>query len=134
MDISSVSLDGKRITPEVPPDALAYVLTTSGSTGTPKAVRLEHQAVVNYVEAARRTFGYSPCDRVLQFASLNFDTAGEEIYPAIASGATVVLRTNAMIAHPEAFLERCEQLGITVLILPTSFWHHIVACLNQGMK
>ncbi|MEO6236333.1 MAG: amino acid adenylation domain-containing protein [Vicinamibacterales bacterium] len=111
----------------VPPDrwtdALACVLYTSGSTGEPKGVELLHRGLANYTSFAVSYFGLHPGDRVLQFASLAFDTAAEEIYPALASGATLVLRDEAMLESPAEFMRRCAELRISVLDLPTTYFH-----------
>jgi amino acid adenylation domain-containing protein len=108
---------------------LAYVIYTSGSTGTPKGVMVEHRALVNFVKAAGDTYALQPCDRVLQFASLSFDTAAEEIYPCLARGSTLVLRDDAMLQSVRRFLERCGEWKLTVLDLPTAYWHELVAGL-----
>jgi amino acid adenylation domain-containing protein len=105
---------------------LAYVMYTSGSTGTPKGVMIEHRALANFVNSASAHYEVNADDRVLQFASLSFDTSAEEIYCALACGATLVLRADSMITSPKQFLESCGELGITVLDLPTGYWHHMV--------
>ncbi len=105
----------------------AYVIYTSGSTGLPKGVVVPHRAIASFVRAARETYGLCPGDRVLQFASLSFDTSAEEIWPALASGATLVLRPDDMAASIPSFLRELGRLGITVLDLPTAFWHELVA-------
>lgn len=91
-------------TVSVTEDALAYVLYTSGSTGQPKGTMLEHRAIVNFIRAACRAYELSPDDRILQFASYNFDSSIEEIYPALTAGATLVLRTDAMLDSMSTFL------------------------------
>lgn len=108
-------------------DDLAYVIYTSGSTGRPKGVMIEHHALANFVNSASTEYEFNRTDRVLQFASFCFDTSVEEIYCALARGATLVLRNDAMLTSPKQFLETVSQLGITVLDLPTGYWHHLAA-------
>jgi len=80
------------------PGNLAYVIYTSGSTGRPKGVGVPHAALVNFVAGASEAYGISSRDRVLQFASVSFDTSAEEIYPCLTRGATLVLRSEQMIS------------------------------------
>lgn len=116
---------------DVPLSDLAYVMYTSGSTGTPKGVMIEHRALANFVVSMIDEYKITAEDRVLQFASLSFDTSAEEIYCALACGATLVLRADAMITSPKQFLESCAELGITVLDLPTGYWHHLVNAIVE---
>src|SRR5258708_17526376 len=74
----------------------AYVIYMSGSTGHPKGVLMQHGSLANYCEAAGSAYVIEPTDRVLQFASLSFDTSAEEIYPCLTRGATLVLRRDSM--------------------------------------
>ncbi|WP_084610648.1 hybrid non-ribosomal peptide synthetase/type I polyketide synthase [Archangium violaceum] len=117
---------------DVPPEAAAYVLYTSGSTGKPKGVVVQHRSLVNFTRAAWQSFPVEPGDRVLQFASVSWDTSAEEFYPCLTRGGTLVLRTPEMLDVPEAFLARCEAAGVTQLNLPTAFWHEVVASLEAG--
>jgi amino acid adenylation domain-containing protein len=106
---------------------LAYVIYTSGSTGKPKGVMIEHGALANFVTAAIQLYGVQGDDRVLQFASLSFDAAAEEMYPCLLTGGTLVLRSDAMISSPSQFVNTCQDWHITVLDLPTAYWQQIVA-------
>ncbi|HEU4323408.1 MAG TPA: amino acid adenylation domain-containing protein [Roseiflexaceae bacterium] len=112
---------------EIGPEQLAYVIYTSGSVGLPKGVLVEHRSLVNYTEAAREAYGVGEGDRVLQFASISFDASAEEIYTALTGGATLVLRSEQMLETVETFLRICTQWQISVLSLPTAFWHELVA-------
>ncbi|HYR10383.1 MAG TPA: amino acid adenylation domain-containing protein, partial [Longimicrobium sp.] len=112
------------------PGTLAYVIYTSGSTGTPKGVGVEHRSIAGYVLHAAREFGIAPGDRVLQFTSLSFDPAGEEIFATLTAGATLVLRTDASMDTPQAFWEVCGDGGITVLDLPTAVWSRFLPHLR----
>jgi amino acid adenylation domain-containing protein/non-ribosomal peptide synthase protein (TIGR01720 family) len=115
----------------VKPENLAYVIYTSGSTGKPKGVLIEHRSLVNYTTAAIAEYGIEKRDRVLQFASISFDASAEEIYPCLTSGATLVLRTDSMLDSAGVFLEKCRTWNLTVLSLPTAYWHELTASLSQ---
>lgn len=117
---------------------LAYVIYTSGSTGSPKGVMIQHDGVANQIRAFTGVLGLGPDDRVLQFSNLSFDTSVEEIFGSLASGACLVLRTDAWLAGPEAFWRLCQTYRITVVDLPTRYWQqlaesreHIPACVRH---
>ncbi|MEC7583122.1 MAG: amino acid adenylation domain-containing protein [Planctomycetota bacterium] len=113
---------------DVDDSELAACLFTSGSSGEPKAVELLHGGLRNYSQAARNEFGIDREDRVLQFASLTFDTAFEEILPTLASGATLVLRDDDL--SPATLLAQCARHAISVLDFPTAFFHVFAAHLE----
>ena len=115
----------------VGPANLAYVIYTSGSTGNPKGVMIEHRSLVNFTVTAAAAYEIGPADRVLQFASLCFDLSVEEIYPALTQGATIVLRTDEMISSARDFIHYCGVWRITILDLPTAYWHELTDALNQ---
>ncbi len=109
---------------------LAYAIYTSGSTGKPKGVAIQHQSLVNYTKAAIVQYDLEPSDRILQFASISFDAAAEEIFPSLVRGATLMLRTDEMLSSVPTFLEICGNWKLTILDLPTAFWHQIVVDLS----
>jgi amino acid adenylation domain-containing protein len=121
-----------RSTVPVSPDDLAYVIYTSGSTGTPKGVEITHRSLANFALASAESFALRPADRVLQFASFSFDTAAEEIFPCLITGATLVLRNDQMLYSASAFLSQCRQWQITVLDLPTVYWHELTENIAAG--
>ncbi|HET6676075.1 MAG TPA: amino acid adenylation domain-containing protein, partial [Nitrospiraceae bacterium] len=110
---------------------LAYVLYTSGTSGRPKGVMVEERSLANYVEAIARHIRLGPDDRVLQFASIGFDTAAEEIFPCLTRGGTLVLRNVSMMDSMARFLDTCRRWDISVLDLPTALWHELVARMDQ---
>jgi amino acid adenylation domain-containing protein len=102
---------------------LAYVIYTSGSTGKPKGVLIPHRAVVNHNRAIIKEFDLRPADRILQFATLSFDTAVEEIFPCWLVGATLVLRSAEMGLTSADLLRLIDEQRLSVLNLPTAYWH-----------
>lgn len=113
------------------PDDTAYVLFTSGSSGRPKPVPVPYAALDAVVPALRELFGIAPDDRVLQFASLSWDTCFEEILPTLTGGATLVFDSDAHAGSLPRFLRMVERQAITVLDLPTAFWHELVHHLAE---
>ncbi len=101
---------------------LAYVIYTSGSTGQPKGVMVEHRHVCHQVVALQRAYRLRADDRLLQFSSMAFDMSVEEIFPALLSGATLVLRTDQCLSSPAAFAAFCAEQQLTSLNLPSTFW------------
>jgi amino acid adenylation domain-containing protein len=111
---------------DVTPEDIAYVIYTSGSTGKPRGVLLTHAGLANYNANVARMYTITPKDRVLQFCSISFDIAIEEMFITWLSGATLVFKTKEMpLAVPE-FLQWVERQAITVLDLPTAYWHEWV--------
>ncbi len=72
-------------------------------------------------------YAMTPRDRVLQFASINFDASVEEIFSALLHGAALVLRGDSMLDSPRRFREEAAELGVTILIVPTAYWHELAA-------
>jgi amino acid adenylation domain-containing protein len=107
-------------------DNLAYVIYTSGSTGRPRGVLLPHRGLTNHNRSAVALYDLTPDDRVLQMSSISFDIAVEEIFPALAAGATMVLKDEAFSLQGDEFLRWIDEQRISVLDLPTAFWHELV--------
>ncbi|GAA4077667.1 AMP-binding protein [Nonomuraea soli] len=115
------------------PSGLAYVMYTSGSTGRPKGVAVGNEALAQFVAGASARYGITGEDRVLQFAPLHFDASVEEIFLTLCAGGCLVLRTDDMIASVPRLLQACADLGITVLDLPTAYWHEVAHALAAGL-
>ncbi|WP_193200007.1 non-ribosomal peptide synthetase, partial [Nostoc sp. MG11] len=124
-------LEQENYISEVSPTNLAYIIYTSGSTGQPKGVMIQHQSLVNFTQTAIIKYGLKSSDRILQFASISFDVAAEEIYPGLSCGATLILRNEEMLSSITTFVQKCRDWELTVLDLPTVYWHQITLELAQ---
>lgn len=111
----------------------AYIIFTSGSTGAPKGVRIKHSSLLHFVSAAINEYAVSHHDKVLQFSSIAFDISVEEIFISLCTGATLVLRSEEIIYSHRKFFEFVSEYKITLIDLPTSFWHELVFALENEL-
>lgn len=112
------------------PENLAYIIYTSGSTGKPKGVLVPHRGVVNHSWYMADFFELTPADSVLQFSTISFDIAVEEIYPTWFRGAKLVLRSEEILGSAAEFIKFSRQNQISIWNLPTAFWHELVYGLS----
>ncbi|RST18361.1 amino acid adenylation domain-containing protein, partial [Streptomyces sp. WAC04770] len=98
------------------PEAAAYVIYTSGSTGTPKGVVVTHTGLPALARTLTDAFATGPGSRVLQFASLSFDTSVWEIVMALLSGAALeIVPAERRLGEPLAhFLAEHRVTHLTV--------------------
>jgi amino acid adenylation domain-containing protein len=76
---------------QLKPNRLFILLYTSGSTGVPKGCQLEHGNLVCFCHWYQRYYDLKPGDKVAAYASYGFDACMMDMYPALTTGATVVI-------------------------------------------
>ena len=111
---------------QVAADDLAYIMYTSGSTGNPKGVQIQHRALATYCWADIDIYHLQSSDRTLQFSTLNFDIAIEEIFPPLLVGSTVVIRPSNRSDDENELSSIVRNYEITALHLATAYWHEWV--------
>ncbi|QEG40703.1 non-ribosomal peptide synthetase/type I polyketide synthase [Roseimaritima ulvae] len=102
-------------------DDPAYMIYTSGSTGTPKGTVMRHRGLCNLALSQIEVLHTRSEDRILQFASLNFDASVFEIVMALNTGATLCipdLRSDQPTSS--VIVEQIRSLEVTVAVLPPS--------------
>lgn len=98
---------------------LAYVVYTSGSTGQPKGVQINHRGLLNLVYWHQQAYNVRPSDRATQVASMAFDACVWEIWPYLASGASLHICNREDRQFPEALRDWLLRQQITICFLPT---------------
>ncbi len=96
------------------PDDCAYIIYTSGSTGRPKGVMISHRAICHFVRAEGSVLNLQADDLVFQGSSLSFDMSLEEIWPAWAAGATLLVGTMEMQRAGADLAPMLAAEGVTV--------------------
>ena len=110
---------------------LAYVIYTSGSTGKPKGVELEHRGLLNLITWHQREYDVQPRDRATQVASPAFDASVWEIWPYLASGASLHIPNDDTRSAPLELLRWYEREGITLTFLPTPLAEAVLDALKS---
>lgn len=117
--------DDQPVAPALPPptlpgpDHLAYVIFTSGSTGTPKGVAVQHRSLSNLISWHQRTYQLAPTDRATLLASPAFDASIWELWPYLATGASIHIPPEEIRVDPRQLVQWLETRQITLCFLPT---------------
>jgi amino acid adenylation domain-containing protein len=109
-----------------PVDALCYLIYTSGSTGVPKGVAVPHRAFGNLIRWHLRRYRLGPDSRVGQLASISFDAAAWEIWPALLSGARLDLYPDELVRTPEELGAAFAARGTTTTFAPTAVAEQLI--------
>jgi amino acid adenylation domain-containing protein len=105
----------------------AYCIYTSGSTGRPKGVLIPHSGLLNLVFWHQLAFSVSHADRATQLAGTAFDASVWEIWPYLASGASLFLPGAHTVAAPELLKNWLISEQITISFLPTPLAEEMLA-------
>jgi amino acid adenylation domain-containing protein len=111
------------------PDGLAYLLYTSGSTGRPKGVSFPHAALANLI--LWHVDKFPGPTRMLQFASLGFDSSFREILAALASGGTIYLLDETGRRDLDGLPSYLNGHRIETAILPVVAIHRLAEAMMQ---
>ncbi len=121
---------GARVGVTVPPDSLAYILYTSGSTGVPKGVGVSHRNLVHYTRAVSRVLGDGGAIDGWTFglaSTLGADLGNTSIYPALASGGTLVVLPSSVTTDPARFADAMAARSLDVLKITPNHLRALVA-------
>jgi amino acid adenylation domain-containing protein len=112
------ALDDSNLERLATPANVAYVIYTSGSTGRPKGVIVEHAQVVNFAIGMIEHWPLGVGDKVLQFASLNFDVSAMDMFLALLSGGAAVFGPRSTLLSPPRLAELMRRHQVSFSCLP----------------
>ncbi len=111
-----------------------YMIYTSGSTGRPKGVIVSHENLINHSWAMAKKYKLGADDCVLQSASVSFDVAAEQIFPALFMGSRVLIRPDNLLESFKRFENFINTERVSTLILPTAYWHEWVSDIKTHKR
>ncbi|OXI49366.1 non-ribosomal peptide synthetase [Burkholderia aenigmatica] len=123
-DGHAIAADDEAVS--VHPRSAAYMIYTSGSTGTPKAVVVEHGPLAAHCDALAAALPIEAGDRLLHFASVNFDAAHECWLAPLATGASIVVAPPQPFA-PDAAHALMVSESVNVAAFPPAYLREFAA-------
>ncbi|GAA0942755.1 thioester reductase domain-containing protein [Actinocorallia libanotica] len=120
-----IDADGIRRLPGggAPPDGLAYVIFTSGSTGEPKGVMVGRRGLARFTRSFVEAHTcFAPGQRVLMLPPLTFDASIGDLFPALTSGAALVLHPEPARLDAAGLVAFCSAHSVTAVDAPVALW------------
>ena len=111
---------------EIKADTLAYVIPTSGSSGRPKLVEITHGNLTALVGWHNQAFAVSANDHASHLAGLGFDAAVWEVWPYLASGASIEIAPERVRSDAVGLRDWLVATGTTLAFAPTLTTEHLV--------
>jgi amino acid adenylation domain-containing protein len=105
---------------------LAYIIYTSGSTGVPKGTMIEHRSLINMIYYDQKALNITEADRATQLAGPGFDASVREIWPYLASGASLHFLDDQTRMSPAALHDWLIKQKISISFVPTPLAEHII--------
>ncbi|UTH14390.1 D-alanine--poly(phosphoribitol) ligase subunit DltA [Macrococcus equipercicus] len=106
---------------DVQPEDIAYTIFTSGSTGMPKGVAIKYKSLDDFTDWMVSLYGASEKNYWLNQAPLSFDLSVMAVYPALASGGTLVMIDKEMIKKPAEIQQQLTEYPISAWVSTPSF-------------
>jgi len=113
------------------PEQAAYLIYTSGSTGQPKGVTVAHGPLAMHCAAIAARYQLSDADRVLHFASINFDLAHEYWLMPLITGASLLISDPALWS-PAEMIARLAEHRVSVAAFPPSYLVQVAEAQRQA--
>jgi len=113
------------------PNNMAYIMYTSGSTGKPKAVVIEHQNVLNTLNALEDEYPMKEEDAYLQKTAYTFDVSVAELFGWFIGKGKLVILPQGDEKDAAAIIEAIIKNGITHINFVPSMLNLFVDVLEK---
>ncbi len=104
----------------------AYTIYTSGSTGKPKGVRIQHSAMVNFLDSMAGEPGFTNSDRLLAVTTLSFDISVLELFLPLYCGGTTIIASREDIKDGDRLAQLISQRSVSVMQATPSTWRMLL--------
>ena len=115
-EINKLSTDTPSLMPA--PESAAYMIYTSGSTGRPKGVIMHNRALVNLLNWQFNGQHFGKALTTLQFTTLSFDVAFQEIFSSLLSGGKLIVMSESERKDLRQVLKILSDRKVQRLYLP----------------
>ncbi len=116
-------------------ESLFILLYTSGSTGTPKGCQLTHGNLVAFCHWYQRYYDLRPSDKVAAYASYGFDACMMDMYPALTTGAAVVIVGDDIRLNLPDLNRYFDEEGVTHSFMTTQVGcQFAINCDNHSLR
>ncbi|QUR93927.1 D-alanine--poly(phosphoribitol) ligase subunit DltA [Macrococcoides canis] len=100
---------------------IAYTIFTSGSTGMPKGVQILSRSLDEFTQWMVSLYDKQEHNYWLNQAPLSFDLSVMAVYPALATGSTLVMIDKEMIKKPVGIYETLQKYPMSAWVSTPSF-------------
>ena len=114
---SKIIVDIQDTSPRKIPEDIVYVIKTSGSTGVAKTVHVTNASVVPNIIDMVTELDVTPDDVILLSSPLTFDPHIIDMFLAVVSGATLLLRPRRLLTTGDVTLDTVTILQCTPSLL-----------------
>ncbi|OCA96721.1 non-ribosomal peptide synthetase [Clostridium beijerinckii] len=109
---------------------LLYVIYTSGTTGNPKGIMFKNKGLVNLIKHEYNNTEIKFNNNVLQFATICFDVASQEIFSCLLAGGRLCIIDDYSKKDVKKLSNFIVKNEIETIFLPTAYFEFL--CTNTG--